>query len=577
MIKNLLNGISDKYTDLKVGIKLGLAFIIIIILFIVPIILSLYHFNETVNLFKRTNEITIPEIYLATSVKENLRHIEKNFYATNITNSITKKNEYSELSENLYNKIIENLNQLKILLSTDKDKVDGVIELLEKEKNVRNEVLNSKYKADGERMIFNSYDPIVNKVYSTLDEITGGINQRVNERAMDSDTNSRTSVIVTVIMTILVIFIAILITFQISKSILIPINEIESLANELSNGNLKYKISYKSKNEIGRLADAMRNSMTILSLYVNEIDRVMNEISKGNLYVKVKQKFVGDFERIEHSITNSANILSKTFSDINKSSVELFSGANQVDSGSQVLSRGVEKQASSVEELSVTIEEISEKVKINAKNSIAASEKAICMGLEIDLSNDYMKEMIIAITEISNKSKEIGRIIKTIEDIAFQTNILALNAAVEAARAGIAGRGFAVVADEVRNLANKSAEAAENTNLLIADTVKVVSKGTLIADKTAKSLNSVVTSTHNIAYALNEISKESQEQEVFIEQVTIGVGEISTVVQNNSSAAEESASASREFSRQAQILCDLVGRFKFENKDTAKVQNSLNC
>nr|WP_312578946.1 methyl-accepting chemotaxis protein [Sedimentibacter sp.] len=566
MIRKLLEGIRKKYTDLKLGVKLGLAFGIIIMLFIVPIIISLYHFNETVNIFKRTNEVTIPEIYLATSVKENLRHIEKNFYATNGTNNVTKKRDYNELSEKLHNEIVEDLNELKILLSTDKDKVDIVLELLEKENSIRNEVLNSKYKSDGERLIFNSYDPIIIKVYSTLDEITSGINQRVNDRAMASDTNSHASVIVTLIATISVIFISIIVTFQISKSILIPITEIESLANEMSNGNLKYKIEYKSKNEIGRLADVMRNSMATLGLYVEEIDRVMNEISKGNLDIKIKQKFVGDFERIEYSITNSANILSETFSNINKSSVELFSGANQVDESSQVLSRGVEEQASSIEELSMAMEEIFEKVKTNAKNSITASEKAISMGVEVDLSNNYMKEMVDAITEISDKSKEIGRIIKAIEDIAFQTNILALNAAVEAARAGLAGKGFAVVADEVRNLANKSAEAAENTTSLIEDTIRAVSKGTVIANKTANSLSSVVSSSRNIAHVLNEISKNSQEQEVFIEQVTIGVNEISTVVQNNSSAAEESAAASREFSSQSQILCDLVSQFKFEDK-----------
>ncbi len=572
MIKKLFTSIRNKYANLKLGVKLGLAFITIIILFIVPIVISLYHFNETVSIFKRTNEITIPEIYLATSVKENLRHIEKNFYATNSTNNTTKKDEYTECSKNLHNKIMDSLNQLKILLSTDKDKVDVIIGLLEKEKSVRNEVLNSKYKADGDRLIFNSYDPLVNKVYSTLDEITLGINQRVNERADASDLNSRTSVLVTALMTIVVIIIAVLITFLISKSILIPINEIKSLANELANGNLKYEISYKSKNEIGNLADVMRNSMIILSLYIEEIDRVMDEISKGNLNIEIRQKFSGDFQRIEHSITNSVNILSETFSLLNKSSVELFSSANQVDKSSQVLSQGVEEQASSIEELSVSIEEISEKVKTNAKNSISASDKAINMGNEIDLSNEYMKEMVSAITEISNKSKEIGRIIKAIEDIAFQTNILALNAAVEAARAGIAGKGFAVVADEVRNLANKSAEAVENTALLIEDTIKAVEKGTLIADKTAKSLSSVVLSSKNIAYTFNEISKDSQEQEVFIEQVTIGINEISTVVQSNSSAAEESAAISREFSKQAQILCDIASQFTFKNKDLSTVK-----
>lgn len=563
LIVEAKKSISSKLIDMRIGVKLGLSFFTIIILFIVPITISLVNYTETVELFDRTQEITLPEIFLTTSVSKDLKHIEKNLYASTLTINITKKNEYSNLSQNLFNKIIQNLNELKSLLSSDKDKVEDVIKLLEGEEQVRNEVMNSKYKADAERLIFNSYDPIVNEINDNLEEITDGINQRVHERASTSKYNSRISIIITVTMAIVVIILAVFITIQITKSIVQPINEIEKLAHALTNGNLNYKIIYRSQNEIGKLADSMINSISTLTLYINEIDEVMNEISRGNLNAKIKQKFIGDFERIECSITGSIDMLSVSLSQINESSEELSSEAGQVALNAQALSQGAAEQASSVEELSATIEEISENIIINAQSAAITREKVIEMGNEIDLSNQRMKEMVAAMTEINNRSKEISKIIKTIEDIAFQTNILALNASVEAAHAGSAGKGFSVVADEVRNLANKSAEAAKNSTSLIEDTMNAVSKGNIIVDKTAMALSSVVLSSKNIANTINEISTASQEQAASIVQIKIGVGQISSVVQNNSAAAEESATISEELSMQSQALKEAVNKFKF--------------
>lgn len=561
MLKKLNKCISSKLVDMRIGVKLGLSFFTIIILFIVPITISLVNYTETVDLFDRTHEITIPEIFFATSVSRDLKDIEKNLYASTLTINITKKNEYSELSQNLFNKIIQNLNELKSLLLTDKDMVEAVIKLLEGEELVRNEVMNSKYKSDAGRLIFNSYDPIVNEINDNLKEITDGINQRVYERASISKVNSRISKIITVIMAIVVIVLAIFITIGITKSIVKPINEIENLAKELANGNLNYKIIYRSKNELGKLADSMINSISILTLYIDEIDKVMKEISRGNLSAKIKQKFIGDFERIEFSITESVDMLTVSLSQINESSAEVSNEAVQVALNAQALSKGAAEQASSVEELSANIEEISEKIIINAQSAEVAREKATYMGNEVNLSNQSMKEMVVAMTEINNKSKEISKIIKTIEDIAFQTNILALNASVEAAHAGSVGKGFSVVADEVRNLASRSAEAAKNSTSLIEDTINAVSKGNSIVDKTAIALSGVVLSSRNIANTINEISKASQEQAASIEQIKIGVGQIATVVQNNSAAAEETAAISEDLSRQARVLQDAVRKF----------------
>jgi len=564
MIKAIYNWISNKLNNLKVGVKLGYAFIIVIVLFLIPITISLKYFNETVSLFTTTNEITIPEIYLATSVSKDIKHIEKNLYASILTDNITKKDDYKELSSSLHNNTEKNLIELKSLLLNGNDKVDILLKLLGEEENIRNEIMSSEYKSDAQRLIFNSYDPIVNKINSALDDITNDINQGVNASAYAARENSQISISITIVMTIIVLAISVLITILISKSIVAPINEIEKLVNALADGNLTYKIDYKSKNELGKLSSSVQNSIFTLVSYINEIGEIMSEISKGNFNSKFKLKFKGDFEHIEHSIKDSINMLSVTLSQIKASSDEVYTGSDKVALGSQELSQGASEQANATEELSATFKEISEMIQTNAKITSIASNSIIDMDNEINFSNNLMKEMIIAMTEINNKSQKIGKIIKTIEDIAFQTNILALNAAVEAARAGSAGKGFAVVADEVRSLASRSAEAAKNTTFLIEDTVKSVSSGNIILDQTAKSLSNVVLSSKSINNTINEIAKSSQEQASSVEQVLMGIEQISTVVQKNLAIAEEDALTSESLSGQAQEMHILLSKFQFE-------------
>jgi len=533
-----------KFNDLKLGTKLTISFASLILLFIVPISISLNNFNETAELLNKTNEVTIPEIYLASSVSKNLKDIEKNLYASTLTDNITKKEEYSGKSKDLYDQMTSNMKELEELLVTDTDKVKDTIKLLEKEATIRDEVMNLKYKSDATRLIFNSYEPIVNDINKNINEITEGINLRLQDGAYTSNRNVRFSFLLTVSMTLAAVLLGFIITRTITSSIVAPINEIESLAKALSDGNLNYKISYTSKNELGKLAENMRKSMNILTLYIKEIDEVMNELSKGNLNVRISQSFTGDFERIEHSITESVHMLSRTIKNINGLSSEVSKRSENISLNSQKISKGATEQASSIEESSAAIEEISVHVKDNAKNTSIASNKLITIGTEITDCNKRMEEMVAAMKEIKSKSNEVGKIIKLIDDIAFQTNILALNAAVEAAHAGSAGKGFAVVADEVRNLAVRSSEAAKNTSILIEETIKAVVNGNEIADKTALTLKNIATSSKNAADTVEEISKASDEQSVAIEQIKVGVEQIAAVVQVNSAAADKASEAS---------------------------------
>lgn len=298
--------------------------------------------------------------------------------------------------------------------------------------------------------------------------------------------------------------------------------------------------------------------------FIEEIEGVLNGIADGNLDFTLKLSYEGDLARIEKAMHKISDSLNDTIGKINESADKVANEAGQLSSGAQTLSQGSAEQAASVEELAATITQIQDQIKDAASGALEAKDKANDSGRDILECNQQMGEMIKAMAEISDKSNEIGKIIKTIEDIAFQTNILALNAAVEAARAGAAGKGFAVVADEVRNLANKSQEASKNTSDLIEGTIRAVEKGTRIANDTADSLKGVVDASQETADTVQNIAEAANEQVSSIVQVTEGINQIASVVQANSSTAAESAVASETLLGQAEVLRELVDKFRLK-------------
>ena len=343
-----------------------------------------------------------------------------------------------------------------------------------------------------------------------------------------------------------------------------PISEIQNAAIKMAEGDLDVEISYTSKDELGVLAEQVRRLIRKLQVIIDDENKFLAKMAAGDFTVDsvCEEEYTGGFHPLLVSFRGIADKLNDTMLQINQSSAQVASGSEQVSSGAQALSQGATEQASSVEELAATINEISGKVKENADNARQANEKAGSISAEMNVSNEKMQQMIQAMGDITNCSHEIGKIIKTIEDIAFQTNILALNAAVEAARAGAAGKGFAVVADEVRNLASKSAEASKNTSVLIENSLKAVENGTRIADETARSLYQAVNGVDEMTAIIGQISEASSAQADSISQVTMGIDQISSVVQTNSATAQESAAASEELSSQSQMMKSLVDRFK---------------
>ena len=357
------------------------------------------------------------------------------------------------------------------------------------------------------------------------------------------------------------------------KRIISPIYVLLESAEKIEQGNLEEEIPYDSRDEFGELADFFRQMQASLKDVIMDVKTNLERMGGNDFCVEIHADYRGEFEMIRESMEAISDHLSMALLRINESADQVAGGSDQVAAGAQMLSQGATEQASSVEELAATINELTSHVAQNADSASNATRTAEEVKDYAVESGKRMAEMLEAISNISDRSKEIGKIIKTIEDIAFQTNILALNAAVEAARAGEAGKGFAVVADEVRNLAGKSTEASNNTAEMIKESLKAVENGAVIADETAQSLKNVVEGVQGITQAIEDISASSGEQASSLSQVTIGIDQISSVVQTTSATAEESAASSEELSDQARKLKELVGQFRLKKAAIPELRN----
>ena len=310
---------------------------------------------------------------------------------------------------------------------------------------------------------------------------------------------------------------------------------------------------------------------------VKEASEVLREMSKGNLDTGVKGDYKGDHAEIKNSLNDTIKTLNNVLGDINSASEQVAAGARQVSDSSQALSQGSTEQAGSIQQVTASVNEVAEQTKQNAISANQANQLALTAKENAITGNSQMQEMLKAMVEINESSTNISKIIKVIDEIAFQTNILALNAAVEAARAGQHGKGFAVVAEEVRNLAARSANAARETTALIEGSIKKVEVGTAITSETAKALNKIVGDIAKVTELVGNIATASNEQANGISQINDAIAQVSVVIQNNSATAEEGAAASEELSGQSEILRDMVSKFKLRRgNDSIRNLEGLN-
>ena len=349
-------------------------------------------------------------------------------------------------------------------------------------------------------------------------------------------------------------------------AMLLPINESADVLHELSKGNLSVSVEGEFEGDFAIIKDALNGTIKTLKGYIDEITRVLSDIAKGVLTVSIETEFKGDFIALKESINQSIGAFNGVLGNINLASEEVAMGAAQLSKGSQTISQDATEQASSLEQLTASVSSIAEQTKNNARSADQASSISQTAKSDAVTGNEKMKVLQKAMQEINTSSANISKIIKVIDDIAFQTNILALNAAVEAARAGVHGKGFAVVAEEVRNLSARSAKAAQKTTDLIEGSIHTIEAGTKIADETAKALSDIMEGVEQTVAISGQIAAASNEQATGIVQINKGIEQLSKVVQNNSAIAQEAAASSQELAAQAQQLKYMVGRFQLKDQ-----------
>ncbi len=551
--------------NLRIGKKLLLTFMLIILLFCGTVATAISGLRENADKYSDFYHVGYRITNNIMNMRRGLQIIVKDLTFITIEEDAEKSKVHSEdlqkelkLLENNANWLFENFKNEPELLETFAAEIAKALELQE---TVINTAQTDKSKA--REILLNEYQPLLEEAVNTLIQISNAAEQNAENDYENTVSMQETLVALQLFMAGGTLVITLIISTYLTRNITRPLHELERSAKKIVDGNFDIDITYQSKDELGVLANSFKNMTVILESVISDASRILSEMADGNFDVRTEaeKRYVGSFQSLLSSMRKLNRDLSSTLGQINQSADQVAAGSGQVSNGAQALSQGATEQASAVEELASTITGISHQVKNTAKNALEARSQSGTAGDEMEECNTQMRHMMTAMEEITRTSNEIGKIIKTIEDIAFQTNILALNAEVEASRAGSAGKGFAVVADEVRNLASKSSAAAKTTAELIESSIKAVALGTQLADSTAQSLLKAVEGVRMAADKVDLIAEAAERQSNAIEQVTIGVDQISTVVQTNSATAVESASASQELSNQASMLKNLVAKF----------------
>ena len=476
----------------------------------------------------------------------------------------------SSYDQNVKKYVNEITNELEYVYNINKDpeiarELENFGNNISKWINIGNEILtaiNNKDMAKANKLILNDCPEVLDVIIEQVSLIGDKISTNVQD---DIQGTTRYIGIVMIIIIVIIIIGLILITKVVQaiiESISNPVEEIKAAALEMAKGNYDLEIEYTSEDEIGVLADCMREMILFTKDNISNITEVLNKFAEGNFDVEIEDNYIGEFIEIKESLEKIVDSINNTFYDIKIVTEQVKDGSEQVASTAQIISERAINQAGIIQELMAAIGEINEKVKVSTEQANSTNVLTIELGNQIELNNEKMNEMVTAMNKIEESSRNIKSIINTIYSISEQTNLLALNAAIEAARAGESGKGFAVVADEIRKLAEESSVAVKNTEILIEDSISNVNNGKNIADEASEALNAVVGKAKEAVEVIGTIAKLTEQGAMSISEVYEGIDQIAEVVESNTAISEESAAASEELSSQSESLQNMIDKFK---------------
>ncbi|MGE5630370.1 MAG: methyl-accepting chemotaxis protein [Caulobacteraceae bacterium] len=564
------------FYNLKIAVKLIIAFIIVALIAGVVGVIGLMNLNEISKadkLLYEENTLGLNYAGNASVYYQRIRFNVVKMIAVDDVNQredcINKIKDYKAKADD-YLKLYED----GIMTETDRNIFDALKPQWEKYKSYVDSAIQFIQTGNLEQaknLIFGDAALVGNALQEGFDKMFE-YNSDGGEARSENNAHLATSATMTMVVVIIAgVIIAIALGLFISRIISKPVRKMVDAADKLAMGDVNVVVQSDTKDEIGHLAESFGRMIA----NIREQAIAAERIAAGDLTIQIKIRSENDLlgKKLYEMVEKNNEVLT----NIASAADQVAAGAKQVSDSSMALSQGATEQASSIEELTASLEEISSQTKLNAQNANQAKELAETARMNAEQGNNQMKEMLKAMEEINVSSANISKIIKVIDEIAFQTNILALNAAVEAARAGQHGKGFAVVAEEVRNLAARSANAAKETTELIEGSIKKVEVGTKIANETATALNKIVGEVAKAANIVSDIAAASNEQAIGIAQINQGIMQVSQVVQTNSATSEESAAASEELSSQAALLKEMVGKFKLKQNVKSQIKsNELN-
>ncbi len=553
--------------NLSIGKRLFVTFGIILVLVCFTVLVAISSLFNTRNKFTKFYNEAYNVTNKASDLRTSIQAVSKYIGHSMMEEDITKTQEYVESAKDeiqlLYDGItymtenfpegISLVNEYESLIDSVASDRDRVLELAS---------LNHNQEAI--ELYFSKVLPVFSQAYDCLTEINDAASKIATENYSSSLFQTNLTTIVLVILSIVNVAIAIFMALYIIKTITYPIEEIEKVAKEMVKGSLSISLDYKSNDELGSLANSIRDLTSSIKTIVEDIGQMLGELATGNFHIvsNCKEKYVLDYLPILTSIHSIRDKLNSTMTKINQAAEQVALGSSQMSESAQGLAEGATDQAGAVEELTATVENVTSMAEIIAADAGSAFERVQRAGERAENGSKQMQKLTEAMESISNTSKEVENIITSIEDIASQTNLLSLNASIEAARAGEAGKGFAVVANQIGKLATDSSQSAINTRNLIVKILEEIETGNAITVTTSEAFTEVIDSMRDFAEVTRNSSESSSNQASSLKQIQQGIEQISSVVQNNSAAAEQTSATSQELSAQSENLKSLVSKFK---------------